>query len=883
MWRRLKFLWPFFYRARERDMQEELEALAVIGDRRELGSLAIAAENARNEWRPEWLSSLAWDIRYAARGLVRDRTFALVSILSIGLGVGANSAIYSLVDQALFRLLPVHEPERLVLLNWRGRTVGPGWGTGNLLSFPLYKDLGAEDSVFEGLFARYPTAVQCSLRGAAEEVPAELVSGTYFRVLGVKAAFGRLLDDSDDRRPGEHPVAVVSYNFWKTRLGAASDVIGMKILINSFPMTIVGVAPETFRGLDWGYIPALWIPTMMKKQATPEFDWLDNRRGRWVHVFGRLKPGLSIATAQAGLQPRFKAMLDADTKRAGWPQVAPGVLRDYLASTLELLPAGHGRSELRGTLQTPLLILLAATGLVLLLACMNVANLCLARAYSRRRETALRMSLGASRRRLTQAMLAQSLVLAVAGAITGLLLVPLVTRTLIALLPENVSLSSGVNPGVLMFSIAAAVSTSLLFGLVPAFHAGRTKPNAVLKEESGGVAPGVGLRKALVTSQIALALVLLIGAGLFVRTFAALKAQGPGFNATNLFRFQIDPAKSGHNGLRAKRVTEQVLDLVRQLPGVKTAGLSFQELLNGYAWGQPITIDDGRRRVTDGAILCNGISPGFLETLGIPILAGRGFNARDAHDDASLGFRVAIVNESFAKRYFGDKSPIGARLALGDGPNVKADLEIVGVMGNFHYRGLRTLEEQAAFPALAGQTTGGTIFVRSVIRSESAFASVREAARRVDPNMPVTELRTVDDQLDRSLMNERILATLASAFAALAVLLATLGVYGVISFVTTRRTREIGIRLALGSSRASAVRLILQNAIVMVGIGVAIAMPVVWALGRLVENQLFGVRAMDGVTITGAVLLVAAASLGASVVPARRAVVRNLTETLRLE
>ncbi|MBI2689453.1 MAG: ABC transporter permease [Acidobacteria bacterium] len=796
---------------------------------------------------------------------------------------GANSAIFSLVDQALFRLLPVRAPERLVLLNWRGASVSSGWGTTNLLSHPMFRDLSKENTVFDGMFGQHPTEVQLTVSGAAEEVNAVIASGSYFPVLGVRPALGRLFDESGDQRPGEHPVVVLSYDFWKNRMGGANDVIGRKVLVNSFPMTVTGVAPEGFRGVDWGGVPALWIPMMMKKQATPAFDWLDNRRGRWVHVFGRLKPGLTAASAQAGLQPWFKAMLEADTKRSDWPKVTPDLLQRYFASTLEVLPAGQGRSDIARQLERPLMVLLSATGLILLLACLNVANLCLARGYSRRRETAIRMALGASGGRQLQGMLAQSAVLAVGGALVGLLLVPLVARALISFLPSDVSLSSDVNLRVLLFSMAAAVGTSLLFGLAPAIHASRTKPGTAMKEESGGVAGAVGLRKALATGQVALALVLLIGAGLFVRTLSALRSQGPGFNATNLFRFRIDPSKSGYTGLQAKRVTGRIVESVRQIPEARSAGLSWQELLNGYAWSQPATVDDGTRRVTDGPIFCNGIGPGFLETIGVPILAGRGFTERDAHDSAEFGFRSAIINESFAKRYFGDKSPIGARIGLGNAPDTKTNIEIVGVMATFHYRGLRTLEEQAAFPALEATGGGGTIFVRSNVRSEAVFPAIREAVRRVDPNIPVTGLRTVDDQLDRSLMNERILATLASAFAALAILLALLGLYGVISFVVTRRTREIGIRLALGSSQGRAVRLILRDAFVMVTAGVTIAVPAVWSLGRFVENQLFGVRPMDGVTIAGAVLLVGFAGLTASLIPARKAVTRSVTETLRWE
>ena len=321
MWRKLKYLLPFYRRAEEREMQEELESLEAIAGRRALGNLTLAAEDARAQWGLTGLSNLVRDARYALRGLLRDRAFTMVAVLSIGLGVGANSAIFSLVDQALYRLLPVKEPERLVLLDWRGRFLGSGWGSGNLLSHPLYRDLAAENQVFDGMFCRHPTSVHLSLGGTAEPANAEIVSGSYFPVLGVRPAMGRLLDESDDVRPGEHPVVVVSFDFWRNRLGGAPDAVGREVLINNYPMTVVGVAPEGFHGIDWGEVPALWIPTMMKKQATPAFDWLDDRRGMWLHVFGRLKPGLTPELARARLQPWFKAMLEEDTKRPDWPPV----------------------------------------------------------------------------------------------------------------------------------------------------------------------------------------------------------------------------------------------------------------------------------------------------------------------------------------------------------------------------------------------------------------------------------------------------------------------------------------------------------------------------------------------------------------------------------
>src|SRR6266571_4632133 len=372
------------------------------------------------------LLNLAREMRFALRGLLRDQGFALTAVLSIGLGVGANAAIFSLVNQALFRLLPVRAPERLVLLDWRGSFIGKGWGSDNLMSYPFYRDLRDEAAVFDGVFGRAPTIVNLALDNRAETISAEIVTGSYFRVLGVHAQLGRTIDESDDQQPGAHPVVVLSFDYWRNRLGSRSDILGRTVFVNTNPMTVIGIAEPGFHGIDWGEVPSLWVPTMMKRQATPDFDWLLDRRGRWLHVFARLKSGMTAQQAQAALQPWFKSMLRGDARREDWPRVTENQERRYLASSLQVLPASHGRSDLRGRLERPLVVLFAATTLVLLLACLNVANLYLARGFARRRETALRLALGASRGRVVRELLVQSAILAVAGAVVGIAIAPTV-------------------------------------------------------------------------------------------------------------------------------------------------------------------------------------------------------------------------------------------------------------------------------------------------------------------------------------------------------------------------------------------------------------------------------------------------------------------------
>jgi predicted permease len=838
------------------------------------------------------LITLGRDIRLALRGLLRDKGFALTAVLSIGLGVGANAAIFSLVNQALFRLLPVREAERLVLLNWRGAFIGKGWGSDNLMSYPFYRDLRDQTDVFEGVFGRAPTIVNLGVDNGVETVGAEIVTGSYFKMLGVGTLAGRTIDESDDDQPGAHPVVMLSADYWRTRLGSRADIVGRTVLINTHPMTVIGIADTGFHGIDWGEVPAVWIPTMMKRQATPDFDWLLDRRGRWLHVFGRLKAGMTAAQAQAALQPWFKSMLESDTRREDWPRVTENQLRRYLASSLEILPAARGRSDLRGRLERPLVVLLAATTLVLLLACLNVANLYLARGFARRRETALRLALGASRGRIVGELLLQSGVIATAGALLGVAIAPAVIEALLSFLPQNVAtvdLSAEINPAVFAFALAAALITAVLFSVAPAIRAARAEPSLALKEESSAVSAGIGVRKLLVVGQIALALVLLIGAGLFVRTLSSLRAKGPGFKPTDLILFRIDTIRNGYAEPDARRLVRNLRDTIRNLPGVEHVALSLGELLSGGSWNQQVTIDAGRRFVTDNVVHCNAVTPGFFETLGVPVVAGRDFVDRDADETVSSPdliagpskFRVAIINESLARRYFGDRDPIGAHIGLGNQPGAKTEMEIIGVVRTFSYRGMRDVEDQVYFPFFQMPVGGANYWIRTRVAAASLFGSVRAAIHDADPSLPTVRMRTVDAQVDRSLANERLLAMLATAFAGLATLLALVGVYGVMSFVVSHRTREIGIRVALGASRGRAVWLILKEAAVMLVCGVAVALPAAWSLGRLLESQLFGVHATDWPTATGAAMLIALVALTASALPVRRATAISPIEALR--
>jgi predicted permease len=851
----------------------------------ELGGLAQVQEEVRDVWLTRWLRDFVYDLRFSARTVLRSRSFTATTVLSLALGIGATTALYSLVDQVILRPLSVREPERLVLVDWKGDQVANGFGSRNLMSYPICRELQLHDQIFDGVLCRAATTVTLSMGGEHKPVAAEIVSGTYFAMLGVQPALGRVLAISDDEAPGASPVVVLNYDFWRTQLAGASDVVGRKVLINHQPMTVVGVAAPTFHGIDVGEVPSVWIPASMSAQAIPGFSGLLNRRIRWMQVLGRLRPAVTLAQAQAGLQPWFMAMLVDDMHRAEFPKVTPERRAAYLASTLELTPAPQGHSSLRQRLSQPLWVLFVATGILLGLACLNVAGLFLARGTARAREISTRLALGASRGRIGRQLLADSVLFALAGGALGVALAPATMEMLIAFLPKDTAttaLHSSVDLRLMGFALLVSVAAGVLSGFAPAVQAGRKSLGSSLRER-GSTGGGVRLRKAIVAAQIALSLVLVVGAVLFTRTLSALLAKGPGFDTSSLVSFGVDPLRNGYSPSEASRLTRRIQEDIRASASTQASAAARFPLLTGGSWNNPMTIQADRRIATNRDVNLNAITPGFFATLGVRVVAGRDFDTRDSRPAAEAGARVAIVNESFVKRYLPGQNPLGVVICQGAGPDAKPTIEIVGVVSDFNYRGLREESEQAYFPLIEGSDAGGNFYVKVRGTPEQAAQSIRSIVHSADPALPLTYLRTMGEQVDRSLNTERILATLSAGFGALALLLSLVGLYGVMSFVVTQRTREIGIRMALGAGGSAAVWLVLRDAIVMIAAGTAVAVPCVGILGRLVESQLFGVTATDPVTIAGTILLLAAATLAAALIPAYRAATVNPTDALRAD
>lgn len=849
----------------------------------EIGGIPQVQEEVRDVWLSRWLRDFLYDLRFSARSYLRTPAFTATAVLSFALGIGATTAIYSLVDQVLLHSLPVREPERLVLVDWKGDFAGGGFGTWNLMSYPLCRELQTQDRIFEGVLCRAATTVNLAAGGEPRPVTAELVSGTYFSVLGIGPAIGRVLGADDDQTPGTSPFVVLNYDFWQARFNGDPNIVGRQILINQQAMTVVGVAAAAYRGVDVGEVPSLWIPASMSAQAIPGFDKMLEHRLRWMQILGRLRSNVTLGQAQAGLQPWFKTILEEDARRPGFPQLTPGRRRHYFASILTLTPAPQGHSALRRSLRQPLWVLFAATALLLMLACLNVAGLFLARGSARAREITTRLALGASRGRIGRQLIADSLMLAVVAGALGMALATPAVRALIGFLPRDVgasALTASVSGRVLLFAALASLASGVMSGLAPALQTGRKSLIASLGQRGGGATGGVRLRKMLVIAQIAFSLLLVVGAILFVRTLSGLLAKGPGFDTRNLVWFGLGPRRNGYSISDAGRLLRRVFDELQASPAVESVAAVQNGFLTGGSWNDEMTIQANGRITTD-EIQLNAITTGFFSTFGVRLIEGRNFTRNDYREKEETSYRAAIVNEAFVRRYIKDRDPVGVYICQGMGPDARPDVPIVGVVENFNYRGLRDQAEEAFFPV--DDKDANTFYVKSHGAPEQAMQAITTIVHNADPALPVNHLRTVDDQVNRSLNTERMLAALSTVFGAVALLLSLVGLYGVMSFVVTQRTREIGIRMALGATQRSALWLILREAILMIAGGAAIAIPAVIGVGHLVESQLFGVSATSPSTIAAATLLLGGASVAAALFPAWRAAHLNPTEALRLD
>jgi predicted permease len=887
----------------DRDLDEELQAYVELVSaekaktgvdpeearryaRRQTGGIDQVVQNVRDVRAGVWLDRLAQDLQYGVRTLAKNPAFTLVGMATLALGIGANTAMFSLLDQVVLRLLPVRHPEQLVIVKETGNHYGNSYGP-NTMSWPMFEDLRDNNQVFSELFCRFPTSLAIGYRDRTVQIPAELVSSAYFQTLGVEAVLGRTIGRDDDSIPDGKPVVVLSYSFWRSYFGGDRNIVGRTISLNGYAMTVIGVAPPGFDGVEMGVPAKVFVPIMMKTEMTPHSDGLKDRRRRlsWVTTYGRLKPGVSMEQAQASLQPLLHSILEMEVQQPEFIRSATAADREpFLRNRIELLPGSD--NDLREYMRRPLWVLLALTAGVLLLACANLANLLLARATAREKEFAVRLAVGAGRVRIVRQLLVESLLLSGAGAVVGLTLAYVADRILLRIyLPADAAAEFVVSPipdgRMLAFTLGVMLLTALVFGLLPAMRASRTEITLSLKDRSGASVGGMSLRRLLVSIQVALSLLLLVGAGLFVRTLRSLENVGPGFPTDHLLTFTTEPTLSGYSFAETKSFYDRLNVSLETMPGVTSVGFSTMPILRGYAWQNAIVGKDFEGTPIEQQPVLSQVDPNYFATLGIPVVAGRAFSTQDV---APTDY--AVVNESFAREYFPGGNPLGQRFGLvSDSESVTPKTEVIGVIPDRKYRDLReTPPPQAYFPYLAvSNVRGMTVYVRTQADPRQFKDALRERMRQFDPHVPVVDLQTVNEQIEFSLRTERLVAGLSAVFGGVAMLLAVIGLYGVMAYTVLRRTREIGIRIALGALRSNVITMVMREVFLLIGAGVAGGFLLALALADLIRSQLYGLSPRDPLTfISSAIILTVAAGL-AGFIPALRASSVDPTTALRQE
>jgi len=842
------------------------------------------------------------DIRYAFRTLQKSPRFAAVAVLIVALGVGANTAIFTVINSVLLKTLPVDHPEQLVLLtnpDEQGRAIGFNDGVRSLLTYPEFQDIAQNNAVFSGVIAAssYTSSIPTAIEGSGESVggasaEVELVSGSYFSVLGVNPILGRPFGTEVDKLRDANPVAVISYGFWQARFAGARDVIGRKLRVLRTTYTVLGVMPPQFHGETVGANPEVFVPLSMQSEISPGRDYLSPEtnhfsKAEWLQVIGRLKPGVGLAQARAAITVEFQQMMRAET--AG---MSAHDTQRFLTQTLAVTDGSRGASTLRADFGKPLEILMAVVGLILLIACANIAIILLARAAARQKEIAVRVALGAGGVRLVRQMLTESVLLAAIGGALGLLFAKWAEVALLRMVSAGngqVLLNLHPNGKILAFTLGVSVLTGILFGIAPALRATRVDLNSVLKAAARGFSgtsshPGrMPIGKVLVVAQVALSLLLLVVAGLFMRSFRNLSLTNLGYDRAHIVQFDANAVTYGYQRAEVIPLYDQILQRLRAIPGVRGASLSDNGLLSGTDSQDPFTLEGEGKAREDEEARYDWVGPGFFEASGIPILEGRDIGPQDS----GTGQRVGVINATFARKFFLHSSPIGHRVTIRDS-NGYFDFVIVGVAADSKHGGVREKPSPrfyAPFFNPVGNTgpTYATFMVRTFGSPDGVTSSIRAAVKDVAANLPPVTTETMDQQLADSLATDRMITELSGAFGALAIILVCIGLYGIMAYAVSSRTNEIGSRMALGAQRQNVLWLILRESLLLVCVGVVIGVPVVFAVGKWISSLLFGVKAADPLAIALAVVLMFLIGIVACYVPARRAMRVDPIVALRYE
>jgi predicted permease len=827
------------------------------------------------------------NLRLAFRSLAKTPFVTVVAVLSLALGIGANAAIFSLFNELLLAPLPVTHPEQLV--NLGGNRPSPGshqcgiagdcdW----VFSYRMFRDLEAQPGPFSGIAAHYGMGVNVAFRGNTTNVHGELVSGSYFPVLGVNAVLGRPLGVDDDKTIGGHPVVVLSYDYWQNQLGGDPSVVGQQIAVNGQRLTIIGVAAAGFDGTTLGVKPAMFLPISMRAVISPGWSGYDDRRRYWVYLFARLKPGMTIDRAAAQQNVLYQSI----TNNVEVPLqngISEKVLARFKSKRLELADGRRGSSTLYQQTRTPLVLLFGITLFVLTIACANIANLLLARATNRATEMTVRLSLGATRRQLIAQLLTEAVLLAAIGGLAGLFVAWSTLHLIVSLLPTNISstLSFALSGNAIGFAGALSMATGVLFGLFPALHATRPDLVSALRDGSGKTSATRGatrFRTSLVTAQIALSMALLVSAGLFIKSLANVSRVSLGVDVDGVVTFHVAPGLNSYPASRSRDVFAALERELAAIPGVHAVTAARVGVLANDNWDNGVSVQGFPKTPdTDDDAYYNAVGPAFFHSIGETLIAGRDFTSADV-DGAPL---VAIVNESFTKKFNLGNAAVGKMMGEGN----KLTHQIIGVVKDSRYSGVKQDMRPVYFMSYKQDTTVGSLnfYVRSALPSDALMPQIRATVRKIDPALPVVGLKTMPQQIRDNVYLDRMISTLSAAFAALATLLAAIGLYGVLAYSVVQRTKEIGVRMALGAKPSSIVRMVLRHVAVMTVVGALAGAIAAFAIGRGAQSLLFGLQGNDPIVMAAAATMLAVVALAAGSIPAVRASRIDPVRALRYE